>query len=154
MPQPYLIAADPTASPYQRPLSGRGFPVKTIIVLWLLAGAGFLTWKLGFSSPKTLPAKGAPITETNIPKLAIGTDDLIHHLETVNDRLTDAESRLRRAEERVAKTLPSMDRNYLYVERQELHNALAASGAARQDIEMAREQSDLILKSIKEYQNK
>ena len=84
----------------------------------------------------------------------LGTDDLVHHLEAITSNLAGAEGQVRRTENRITSAMPAVERNFLYVEQRDLANALSANGAARRDLELARQQVDLILKSVKEYQTK
>jgi hypothetical protein len=149
---PYLIPGEgPGPNPYQPlPRPPRSSLLKVVIAVWLLAGAGFVTWKLGFATSK--PAATTPVIEpspTAISPIAISAEDLLHHTDAVNRKLTEATARLRRAEDQISRTLPSMDRNYLLVERQQLQNALSATEAARRDLEQAREDTNLILNSLK-----
>jgi hypothetical protein len=66
---------------------------------------------------------------------AVSTEDLLHHMDVVNVKLLAATARLSRAEAEILKTLPIIERNYLLVEQQHLENALAATEAARHDLE-------------------
>lgn len=152
MNRPYLIPGEaPVSSPY---VSGsdrsRRSPLMTaVIVVWLLAGLGFFVWKIGFAKTADIPAS---VTAPSIR--AGGTQDLAHHMEAVSAKIMEAETRLRRAEDLVSRTLPAVTRNFLFVEKQHLQTALAANEGARRNIEEARQEVDLILNSIKETKTK
>jgi hypothetical protein len=145
MSQPYLISGQGVApNPFQSQARSFGL-LKTLIVVWLLAGAGFLIWKL-------VPASAKPAEKTQAAAgsvTAISTEDLLHHMDLVEDRLQDATGRLKRAEAHILQSIPSVQRNYLLVEKQHLENALAAIEAARRDLEQGREDTTLIHNSLK-----
>jgi len=124
--------------------------VRALVLLWLLAGAGFGVWKFGTSRIPTEIT--APPAKTAMA--AISLEDLLHHMDAVIANLSEATVRLRRSEDQISRSLPGIDRNYLFVEKQHLQNALAANEAARRDLEQARQDSELILNSLKEHETK
>lgn len=154
MNRPYLIPGEaPVGSPYMTAAtsgSSRRSPLVTaVVVVWLLAGLGFLVWKLGLATTADIPVPVAGLSI--IPR---GTQDLAHHIDAVSAKITEAETKLRRAEDLVSRTLPAITRNFLFVEKQHLQSAVAANAAARRNIEEARQEVDLILNSIKETETK
>ena len=151
MPQPYLISGESAGSfqPVRAAKSSSQF-VRTLVLMWLLGGIGFGIWKFGMSKRPLDAATKSP----NAAMTAISAEDLLHHMEGVNTKVSEAAARIRRADDQISRSLPTIDRNYLFVEKQRLRNALAANEAARRDLEQARQDSDLILNSLKEHETK
>lgn len=145
--QPYLISGE-SAGSFQPVRAGKSSSrlVRTLVLIWLLGGLGFAVWKFGVSKRATEAAAPAATAATT----ALSTEDLLHHMDGVNTKISEAVSRLRRADDQIFRSLPAIDRNYLFVEKQHLQHALAANEAARRDLEQARQDSDLILNSLKE----
>jgi len=75
-------------------------------------------------------------------------------METANAKLVTADAVLRRAEDQISRTAATLDRNYLYVEKRRLDNAVSTSAEARSSLQQARQEVNLILNSIKEHNSK
>jgi len=147
--QPYLISGQGGApNTYQSPAQRSSPMLKILLAAWLLGGISFAAWKITTGSGKTTKPV-APVGAQAPVVTAISTEDLLHHMEQVNAQLSQAAARLRRAEELTARTIPSLERNYLLVEKQHLETALAVTEAARRDLEQGRQDADLILNSLK-----
>jgi len=148
MRQPYLISGDsgPVFQPAPQTRPSRF--LRVLVVVWLLGGLSFALWR--FVSTKS------PDAEKNVPppQLAVGSDDLLHHMETANAKLVTADAVLRRAEDQISRTAAALDRNYLYVEKRRLDNAVSTSAEARSSLQQARQEVNLILNSIKEHNSK
>ena len=152
MRQPHLIAGESGGSFQPAPVRTRSSQMVRILVFaWLLAGLGFALWKFGVSRDKPIEIP-APTPKAAVT--VISGEDLLHHASAVNANLNQAAARLRRSEDQISRSIPGIDRNYLFVEKQHLQNALAATEAARRDLEQARQDSDLILNSLKEHETK
>ena len=80
---------------------------------------------------------------------AISNEDLLHHMDTVTEKLTEAATNIRRAQDQVARTLPSVERNYLLVEKRRLESVLGMTEAVRRDLEQGRQEAELIRNSLK-----
>ncbi len=150
MKSPYLIGGnvqDPAS--YQPPPSRSGSPrfLKLFLALWLIAGLGIAVWRIG-------PARSQPAELASAPPktsaVAIGSDDLMHHVADVSAKVDASATRLHRAEDQISRTLPALDRNYLPLERQRLETALSSTESARRDLEQTRQELDLIFSSLKE----
>src|ERR1700680_1289980 len=131
----------------QLPAAPRGSRLlRFFFVIWLLAGIGFLGVKMQSGRSK-------PVENTVQPKhqtlTAISTEDLLHHMDNVNVRLANAAAKIRRAEDQIARALPSVERNYLLVEKRQLENAMDISEAGRRDLEQSRQDCELILNSLR-----
>ena len=151
MRQPYLISGDSASSFQPVPTRPRSQIVRILVFVWLLAGLGYGLWKFGVGRDRTTET---PVPSTKDVVTAISTEDLLHHMAAVNAKLNDAAARLRRSEDQIDRSLPGIDRDYLFVEKQHLQNSLAATEAARRDLEQARQDSDLILNFLKEHEPK
>ena len=144
--EPYLISGNRSApATYQsrRPFSGA---LKILVGLWLLSGVGFLVWKLVAGSAKPGEKVASPAASMRVA--AVDTEDLRHHVYKVNDNLDNATVRLKRVEALILQAIPHVERNYLLVETQRLENALAATEAARRDLEQGREETNLVLNNL------
>jgi len=150
MNRPYLIPGNGQGpASYQPPPIRSGSPrfLKVFLTFWLIVGLGIATWRIGSTHAK--PAE----TAAALPKVlavAIGSEDLIHHVAAVSAKVDASVTRLHRAEDQISRTLPALDRNYLPLERQRLENALSSAESARRDLEQTRQELDLILSSLKE----
>jgi hypothetical protein len=122
--------------------------VRFLVMAWLLGGLAFLIWKLGVGTREPPPTNAV----SHPPITAISSQDLVHHVNAVNERLANAGAKLRKAQEQLERTLPSVERNDLLVEKQHLENAITMTKAARLDLEQGREDTDLILNSLKKEQ--
>ena len=137
------LASAPSPRSSEPPrLRGLGF----VIVLWLLAGVAFLIYKVG--AAKTQPAEAT--TKTAPTRVnGLGIDDLAYHMNDAEAKITDATAKIRRADAHIERTMPGLDRNFLLVEKQHIQNARALDEAARQDLEEAHRELDLILSSLR-----
>ncbi len=152
MNQPYLISGstpDPASYPPRPRSFGPARLIKLVITVWVLAGVGYLIFRL-----QTRPSAAPASVISAEPVTAMSTEDLAHHMEAVYGRIADATTRLQHAEGLINRTLPSVERNYLLVDKKHLETALAAAEAARHDLEQSRQDADLILNSLKEKELK
>jgi hypothetical protein len=67
----------------------------------------------------------------------------------VNRKLAESAAKIRRVEDQIDRTVPSLDRNYLLVESQRLKNSAAIAEGARRDLEDIREEFQLVLNSLR-----
>ncbi len=123
--------------------------LRAFVLVWLVGGMGFLAVRFGLgrhssSNPSPQPIQ-APIT-------AISTEDLVHHVDSVNDKVAHSAANLRRAQDQLVRTLPSLDRNYMLTERRRLENALAITESIRRELEQSRDEIELIDNSLKKEQ--
>ena len=148
MRQPYLISGEggPVFQPAPQPRPPRF--LRAIMVAWLAGGLLFVLWRFAGTKPSDAGKDTPP------PQLAIGSDDLLHHMETANAKLVTADAALRRAEDQISRTAATLDRNYLFVEKRRLDNAVSTSAEGRSSLQQARQEVDLILNSIKEHNSK
>ena len=146
--QPLLIPGEAFPSQLStqaRPSSGLPRLLRVFVALWFLAGLGYFAFFLHSHSGK--PAQAATLDPRQ--PTAISTEDLIHHMDLANTKLSDASARILRAEDQVQRALPGVERTYLLVEQQHLKNAYALTEAGRRDVEQARQEFDLILNSLR-----
>src|SRR5438105_5152373 len=131
MREPYLLAGGTAGNQPPPSPAGSSGMLRVLIILWLLAGAGFAIWKFGGwqTKPAAPPPSAAPRRVAGI-----ATEDLVHHIATVNADLAELESRSRRIEDEITRSLPAITRNELYAEKKHLENALAANVAARRNL--------------------
>jgi len=126
---------------------------RVLLTIWLLAGLALLVWKLGSSVPNPGASSSKTAAELRRPPVtAISIEDLLHHLDTGNSKLLGATERIRRAQVQITRTLPSIERNYLLVEKQRLDAALADSEIARRGLEESRQEFELVLNSLRKDQ--
>jgi hypothetical protein len=120
--------------------------LRTFVVVWVLAGLVFMAIKLMPSNrgPADIAARSSEPAVT-----AISTEDLVHHVDLVTGKLTEAAANIRRAQDQVARTLPSLDRNYMLVEKRRMESAAAIIEAVHRDLEQSRQEADLISNSLK-----
>ena len=140
-------------APVQIPPSSRPTKwLRIVIIIWLVAGLVFLIWKLQPNIKPAAPPAGS-LEQSQRPQVtAVSTDDLLHHMDDVNAKLQKAAERVRQVEEQISRTLPSVERNYLLVEKQHLNTALAISEAARRELEESRQEFELVLNSLRKEQ--
>lgn len=119
--------------------------LRLLIIGWLLVGFGFFLVK---AVPGGRQPDQPAIVPAKPPAQAINNEDVLFHMEVINERFQDAAQKIRRAEDQIARTLPAIDRNYLLVERQHLNSAVALTETARRDLEQGRQQADLVVNSI------
>ena len=151
MSQPYLIVGSGSPpGPYVRPRNGPSPMLKVLVLVWLIGGIVGVAWAMGLLGAKSIPSSAAPVPEaTSVPRHAISVEDLLHHVEDVKTRLDNTTARLRRTEGLIGQTLPTLERNYLSLERRRLGDAVSITEAARRDLEATRQEIDLILNSLK-----
>jgi hypothetical protein len=147
MKQPFLIPGEGfNASPFPQPPRPARSPrfVRVLVSVWVLGALVFLAIKLLPARPEPLPVpKAAPETT------AISMEDLLRHMDVVNRKLAESAAKIRRVEDQIDRTVPSLDRNYLLVESQRLKNSAAIAEGARRDLEDIREEFQLVLNSLR-----
>jgi len=150
MNSPYLIPGNVQApASYQPSPSRSGSPrfLKVFLSLWLIAGLVLAIWRIGLGHAKPADIVAAA---PKMPSVAIGSEDLIHHVTDVSAKVDVSATRLHRAEDQISRTMSALDRNYLPLERQRLETALSSTESARRNLEQTRQELDLILSSLKE----
>ena len=80
----------------------------------------------------------------------VEADDLLHHLEAATESALKATEQLKRSEESVIAVLPGLDRYYLSVEKKRLESAKTFADSARQHMEAAREQINVVTNLVRE----
>lgn len=78
-----------------------------------------------------------------------GTDDLLRHVDAANRQTAESSAKIRRAEDQIDRTIPTLDRNYLPVESQRLKNAAAVADQGRRDLEDGREELQIVLNALR-----
>src|SRR5437870_4970018 len=113
MRQPYLIPGESGGSFQSVPTKQHPSQIVRILaVVWLLAGIGFALWKFAASKDRPTPITPPPATAR---VTAISTEDLLHHADAVSTSLNEAAARLRRSEDQITRSVPGIERNYLFV---------------------------------------
>jgi hypothetical protein len=149
MNQPFLLPGDSSTSGVHNQLSrSSGFSkwLRAFVLVWLLGGVALLAIRL--QPVKTKPSEATAVPVRNA-RTAISLEDLLHHMEATSRVLDTAAQKVRRLQDQIDRALPSMERNYLLVEKHRLESAVAISESARRDLEECRQQFDLILNSLK-----
>ena len=123
--------------------------LKIVVAVWLLAGVALIVWKITLhsSEPSTVTVQPVPVP----PVTAITSEDFVHHMEIITDKVTGTIVRLNRVQDQITYSLPAVERNRLWLEKQKLQTALATTQAAHRDLEEARQNTNLILNSLKEH---
>lgn len=78
-------------------------------------------------------------------------EDLLHHLETAEARTQRAAEGLARSEQWLARVRPSLDQNYLTVEKWRLDTASAILEWARRSAAQAREELEITRNLLREW---
>ena len=127
--------------PYPRP-SPVGFIGVLLVIVVLSGGAWYVVKTRTFvpakndqreavtSSPGTLPASIA--------------EDLLRHLDSALTDDLKATEQLKRSQDWVERVVPSLEQQYMGVEKRRLEAAQAASDSAHRDLEQAREELEII----------
>jgi hypothetical protein len=120
--------------------------IRIVLVVWLIAGLGFLVYKL--QSTKSKPVETATVPPSP-PGATISTEDVLQRMTAAEARITAATANLRRAQDQMARLLPSLERNYLWVEKNRLETAVTMTETARRDAEESRWELDFLLNSLR-----
>jgi hypothetical protein len=130
--------------------------IRILLVVWLVAGLGFVGYKSQPTKSKPVEAATLPVSPpVPPPVLAISTEDVLGRMTTAEAKITAATASLRRAEDQMARVVPSLERNYLWVEKNRLETAMTLTEAARREAEESRWEFDLLLNLLrKEHDSK
>jgi hypothetical protein len=120
--------------------------LRIVVMVWLVGGLVFFL--IRFASGRRVSGQVLPQQATTA-LTAISTEDLLHHMESVNKELAAAAAKLHRAEDHISLAIPSIKRNYLLVEKGHLESAAATTEAARRELEQSRQEFEVVLNSLK-----
>jgi hypothetical protein len=149
---PGTLGAAPLPSQVSPPMRSSRF-IRMALAVWLIADLGFLVYKAQVT--KTKPVEAQATLPTSPPVATISTDDVLQRMSTAEGKIAVATANLRRAQDQMTRLLPSLERNYLWVEKNRLETTLTMTEAARRDAEEARWELDFLLNSLrKEHDSK
>src|SRR5438876_8994066 len=133
-----------------RPMSSRS-PAGVISVLLIIFALSGGAWYASKNLPKRdRPSVPVPANAT-MPVGAI--EDLLRHADSALVHSTKAMGEIRRSEAWVGRVVPSLQQNYMAIERRRLEAAQAASDSARRDVEQAREELEILKNLLIERSN-
>ena len=151
IPRPNAVAPRAGILPTLQPvLAQRRFPafLLLIIVPLLILMAGFMTLKHWPSL--ILEDKQASVASSAIaPQRAPATipmseaEDLLKHLENALANSLKASGEMKRSQEWVDRVIPSVETNYMAIEKRRLQTARTAAESARRYAEQAREELEI-----------
>ena len=138
-------------APKPRPLYGSSL----WLFLFLCSAGGYALLKYW---PSILPGNDhkdavLPPTAGKAPPVGIpmaDAEDLLHHLESAEADTQAASEGMRRSEEWLARVRPSLDQNYLAVEKRRLDAANAVLESARRSVAKAREELETTKNLLRE----
>src|SRR5262249_24450782 len=129
---PVLKAFRPPSSPGSGPTK-----LALMVVLLILGVFGFVRYGLPVLSGNQPAGPSLSAQEPAIP--ASVSEDLLRHLESAISSAAGASAEIQRNHDWAERIVPSLEKNYLGVERRRLEAAQVAAESARRQIERTRE---------------
>ena len=152
IPRPNAVAHRTSILPPLQPVPNlRKFPafLFLIIVPLLILMAGFMTlkhWPSLILEDKQASAASSATAPQHPPAAAIPmseAEDLLKHLENAIGNSLKASGEMKRSQEWVDRVIPSVETNYMAMEKRRLQTARIAAESARRYAEQAREELEI-----------
>ena len=149
IPRPNAVAPRTSILPHLQPaLPQRRLPAFLFIIIPLILLAGFMALKHWPSllledkqSSATSPAPAPQRAPAAIPMSE--AEDLLKHLENAIGNSLKASGEMKRSQEWVERVIPSVETNYMAMEKRRLQTARIAAESARRYAEKAREELEI-----------